>query len=252
MKLSPKELASQLRTYHDGLEREAHKLKDEGMSLPLAFAIETVRLWKEEVRKFLEDSGARDYARAFSKVSLPQHDLLEELHQSIDAHLNKLTEIINQIAPEENNNSNQAAASDKKIFVAHGRDTTNLFELITMLESRYGLGCVAIKANPNDPRPIIERFKEAATDICFAFALMAPYDLVKIEGRSEYVQIRANVVFQLGWFYARLGPAGVCILRKKGTSIHPDLNGIPLIDFDSSVTEKAVEIEAKLKAAGLI
>ena len=81
---------------------------------------------------------------------------------------------------------------------------------------------------------------------------MAPYDMVKVEKRDEYVQASSGVPFMLGWFYAALGPEKVCILIKKGVTVHPDLDGIQRINFDSSVTEKTAEIEAKLKAAGII
>lgn len=252
MKLSPDELVDQLKTYHEGLSKEAHKWKDEGMSLPLPFTIQTLRLWKEEVRKYLEDSGASDYALVFSKVELPQHDLLEELHQSIDDHLGKLDEIINEVSPRTNAAPGETTGSGKRVFVVHGRDTTNLFELITLLEQRYGLTCINVAREPDERRPAIEQFKQEAKDVSFAFALIAPYDLVKVEGRNEYVQAGANVVFELGWFCALLGTQKVCILRKKGVTIHPDLDGIARIGFDASVTEKVEEIEAKLKAAGLI
>jgi len=252
MMISPQELAAQLRTYHEGLSKEAHKLKDEGMSLPVAFAIETVRLWKDEVCKFLSDSGAEDYAKDFSNVALPQHDLLEELHQSIDNHLGKLEEIISELSPNQNTTSEIGEGSGKRIFVVHGRDTTNLFELITLLKQRYSLECIDLGIDSSDKRAKIDQFTDNAVQASFAFILMAPYDMVKVEKRDEYVQASAGVLFKLGWFFGRLGSDKICILSKKGVSVHPDLDGIQRIDFDASVTEKATEIEAKLKAAGII
>jgi len=39
----------------------------------------------------------------------------------------------------------------------------------------------------------------------------------------------------------------VCILFKKGTKIHPDLDGIMRIEFDDSVEEKILDVEKKIK-----
>ncbi|MBD3285115.1 hypothetical protein GF359_01910 [candidate division WOR-3 bacterium] len=252
MKISPAELAKQLRVYHEGLSKEAHKLKDDGMSLPLEFAIETVRLWKEEVTKFLADSGAADFAAEFSEVPLPQHGLLEELHQSVDNHLAKLDAIITELSPEQEVSTEAQDNPGKRIFVVHGRDTTNVFELMTMLKQRYSLECVNVETSPEDIGEQVEKLSRSLAPASFAFIFMAPYDMVKVEKRDEYVQASAGVLFKLGWFYARLGREKVCILSKKGVEVHPDLEGVQRIGFDTSVTEKAAEIEAKLKAAGII
>ena len=67
-----------------------------------------------------------------------------------------------------------------------------------------------------------------------------------------YLQARPNVVFELGWFYGRLGREKVCILNKKGAVIHSDLEGISRIPFDKSILEKVTEIENELKAANVI
>ena len=67
-----------------------------------------------------------------------------------------------------------------------------------------------------------------------------------------YNQARPNVIFELGWFYGRLGRDRVCILYRKGTSIPSDLGGIGRGEFTDSVEEKIIEIEAELEAAGLL
>lgn len=61
-----------------------------------------------------------------------------------------------------------------------------------------------------------------------------------------------NVTFELGWFYGRLGRSKVCILSRKGTKIHSDLDGINRIDFTESVEERIGEIERELKEARLV
>ena len=86
---------------------------------------------------------------------------------------------------------------------------------------------------------------------CFAFTIWTPDDIVKSENES-YFQARPNTIFELGWFYGRLGRPNVCILFKKGTKIHSDLNGINSIEFEKTVQEKVLQIRAELRDAGII
>jgi predicted nucleotide-binding protein len=69
---------------------------------------------------------------------------------------------------------------------------------------------------------------------------------------GEYTQARPNVVFELGWFYGRLGRNRVAMLLKEGTRIHSDLDGVSRIEFIRYVDEKLAAIESELGAAGVL
>ncbi len=136
---------------------------------------------------------------------------------------------------------------------------------------------------------MIEKFEQEASTCAFAFVLMTPDDQVKIaapkepqteaetlpekprwgllaevraevekmrrsdkDGTEEHAQARPNVIFELGWMYGRLGRDRVCILFKKGTQIHSDLEGIERIEFNETVEEVVPAIGRELKAAGLL
>jgi predicted nucleotide-binding protein len=75
--------------------------------------------------------------------------------------------------------------------------------------------------------------------------------MIEVKG-SQYTQARPNVIFELGWFYWRLGRDKTCILFKKSTQIHSDLDGINRIEFTTSIQESYLEIERELQAAGLV
>lgn len=60
------------------------------------------------------------------------------------------------------------------------------------------------------------------------------------------------MIFELGWFYGRLGRDRVCILFKEGTKVPSDLDGISRIQFSESVEEKIVEIERELISSGVL
>lgn len=141
--------------------------------------------------------------------------------------------------------------STRTIFVAHGRDELNLRRLTQVLEKRWNLEVVVMRWEAGKGRTLIEKFEQEAQKAAFAFALMTPDDVVKV-GEGDYAQARPNTVFELGWFYGRLGRDRVCILMREGTQIHSDLDGISRIPFDESVEEKVLDIERELKAAKIV
>ncbi len=137
------------------------------------------------------------------------------------------------------------------VFIIHGHDITNTLRLRALLADRYGVSPIILSEKPSKGRTIIEKFEEEAANTSFAFALITPDDLVYVDDKA-YAQARPNVVFEIGWFYGRLGRKRVCILFKEGSLIHSDLDGVLRIQFRDSVDEKIVEIENELKAAGLL
>lgn len=137
------------------------------------------------------------------------------------------------------------------IFLIHGRDELNLLRLRDLLRDKWGLGTIIMSGQPGKGRTLIEKFEQEAQPAALAMALLTPDDIVSTTG-GQYAQARPNVVFELGWFYGRLGRANVCILFKKGTHLHSDLDGISRIEFNESIAEKALEIEAELLAASIL
>jgi predicted nucleotide-binding protein len=137
------------------------------------------------------------------------------------------------------------------VFIIHGHDELNLLRLRQLLKQRWALDSVVLKEKPGKGRTLIEKFEEEALVATFALALLTPDDVVSATD-SEYPQARPNVIFELGWFYGRLGREKVCILLGRDTKIHSDLDGISRINFRESVEETTTEIETELKAAGLV
>lgn len=142
-------------------------------------------------------------------------------------------------------------ASSSSVFIVHGHDELNLHRLKELLRDRWNLVPLILSAAPGQGRTLIEKFEDEARRAAFAFVLLTPDDVVSGPG-AEYAQARPNVVFELGWFYGRLGRSRVCILFKRGTFIHSDLAGVSRIEFDASVHEKLADIERELQSAGVL
>ncbi len=102
-------------------------------------------------------------------------------------------------------------------------------------------------------RTIIERFEHYAEMCAFAFAVFTYDDVVHKDGEEEYLQVRPNVIFELGWFYAKLGREKVKIIEEENDrgSIFSDLAGIYRYKFYRNISERYREIEAALKETGI-
>ena len=91
---------------------------------------------------------------------------------------------------------------DEKIFIVHGHDETAIRELKEYLQERLGfpeptvLSSVAGKS-----RTVIEAFEEEAEHASLVFVLVTPDD-VQEDGQ---LRARQNVIFELGYFWGRLG-----------------------------------------------
>jgi predicted nucleotide-binding protein len=137
------------------------------------------------------------------------------------------------------------------IFIIHGHDELNLLRLKEIARERWKLNPVVLAKQASKGRTIIEKFEEEAQRACYAFALLTPDDMVTCKDK-EYAQARPNVIFELGWFYGRLGRERVAILFKEGTTIHSDLDGICRIQFNNAVDEIVPDMERELVAAEIL
>jgi len=139
----------------------------------------------------------------------------------------------------------------KAVFIVHGHDELNLLRLGDLLRERYSLEPIVLSRQPGKGRSIVEKFEEEAERAAYAFVLLTPDDNI-IKSDTEYSQARPNVLFELGWFYGRLGRERVCILFKKGTRLHSDLDGISRIEFTESLVDKIADIERELIAGHML
>ena len=137
-----------------------------------------------------------------------------------------------------------------KVLIIHGHDENNTLRLKDLLQNEFKLQPVLMQNNPGNSRALKEKFEQVASGCVYAFALITPDDVVSNK-KEEYNQARPNVTFELGWFTGRLGIQRVCMILKRGTRIHSDLDGISRIEFREDVKEEFLAICKELKEAGL-
>lgn len=139
------------------------------------------------------------------------------------------------------------------VFLIHGHNEAKKLELKSLLQDRFSLRTIILSEQPNNGDTVIQKFERFASQCKFAFALFTPDDIV-IQGDNMYLQARPNVIFELGWFYAKIGRENVCIIEQENEDFHifTDINGILTLRFRNSIKEIYLDIEEQLRHSGII
>lgn len=171
--------------------------------------------------------------------------LLKQAQRTLREDLEDLEQI--PMTPE---NTQKPQLLSHRVFVVHGHDDAALQGLARFLE-KLGLEAIILKEQPDQGRTIIEKFEDTADDIGFAVVLLTPDDIgASVKAETSDARARQNVVFELGYFAAKLGRGRVCLLRKGHVEIPSDLYGVIYTDMDPADGWKA-KLVGELKAAKL-
>jgi predicted nucleotide-binding protein len=143
-----------------------------------------------------------------------------------------------------------------KVFIVHGHDELIKSDLEIFLRE-IGLQPVVLHREADGGRTIIEKF-EKYSNVGYAFILLTPDDIgypVSEEGkpdseRKKERRARQNVIFELGYFVAKLGRQNVCCLYKQDVALPSDISGIAYKKFQHSFQEVTLHIIKDLKQAG--
>jgi predicted nucleotide-binding protein len=230
-------------------------------------AWERLARWKERAKKILVEKVSNIEAESFDELGAsgitgePFEDFMNDskaylaflkvLIETLRNHPEEVLVARNAIKETQLQKPVVMAPDSRSVFIIHGHDEANKLALEKLLKEEWGLEPLVLSYQPGTGRTLIEKFEEEAGKAVYAFALLTPDDIVVNEGQ-KYVQAHPNVIFELGWFYGKLGRNHVCILMKRGTKIHSDLDGISRIEFDESVEDKVLKIRRELKSAGLV
>ncbi|ABQ35415.1 TIR domain-containing protein [Bradyrhizobium sp. BTAi1] len=131
----------------------------------------------------------------------------------------------------------EPAAASNKIFLVHGRDEAAKNEVALFLRN-LGLDPIILHLRPNSGRHLLTKFREEADGANFAVILMTPDDVGGIAGADVQPRARQNVVFELGFFIGKLGPAHVAALLKSNVEKPSDFDGIAYISYGQGTSWK--------------
>jgi predicted nucleotide-binding protein len=149
-----------------------------------------------------------------------------------------------------------AVRYSNKVFIVHGHDESFKTEVENFI--RYiKLDPIVLHKQPDEGNTIIEKI-EKYSDVGYAFILLSPDDIAyeKVQenmadkDRTIEYRARQNVIFEHGYFVAKLKRSRVCCLYKGDVTLPSDLGGLLYKKIGSSIEDKGLEIIKELKSAG--
>src|SRR5262249_14694681 len=139
----------------------------------------------------------------------------------------------------------------KDVFIIHGHSESARAQLKTLLSS-FELNPIVLGEENDRGMTIIEKFEYYAPLCSFAFALMTPDDKVIVGAEVYRWRARQNVIFELGWFMARLGRERVMVISQGEIEILSDLHGLIYLPFKENIMDVAPQVSRRLRDAGLL
>jgi predicted nucleotide-binding protein len=134
----------------------------------------------------------------------------------------------------------------RSVFVVHGHDTAARETLARFL-GQIGLTPIILHEQPTAGRTLLEKF-EAHADVDFAVVLLTPDDVFTM-GSATFQRSRQNVIFELGFFFGKLGRQKVAVIFSGDVELPSDVHGLTYIPLDPAGAWKNA-LARELRAAG--
>ncbi|MQW87784.1 TIR domain-containing protein [Sinorhizobium saheli] len=136
-----------------------------------------------------------------------------------------------------------------KVFIVHGHDEAVLNGVARWI-NKIGLEEVILNEHANKGRTVISKLSELAEGVEFAVVLLTPDDVGGVKGGEQSYRPRQNVVFELGYFLAKLGPSRVAVVKSGELETPSDFGGVLTVDYDAAGSWK-IGLAKEFSAAGL-
>ena len=198
-------------------------------------------------------------------VDLPEETKMDELRRNLNEKIQVLEDTLNQMKLLEVYQGEGQAEVKKEppinkysneIFIVHGHDESSTLNLENLLY-RLGLKPIVLWREADKGRTLIEKFEEHS-DAGYVFVLFTPDEVAYLtseetkpdEQRKKVRRARPNVIFEMGFFFGRLGRKRVCCLVKGDIEKPSDIDGIVYKSFDKKPGDIEGALIKELKAAG--
>jgi hypothetical protein len=142
------------------------------------------------------------------------------------------------------------ASETAPIFVVHGHDHALLHHLVRVLERATSCDVTVLHEQANAGRTILEKFEAHAVAASYAVVLLTGDDVGGAAGTTPKPRGRQNVIFELGFFFGKLGRNRVAVLLPPGVEQPSDIAGLVYIAIDSGGAWK-YELARELGTAGI-
>lgn len=227
------------------LEREEREAQREATIKTLADFLADLK--EVEVGQWLLAAKAGTLPSSFGQFPryLKRATLMDLLLDADDAALARLRQIM-EIAEIEMNAEARDRSQGKSvgdmpnadaggpIFVVHGHDHAALHNLVRVLERATGRDVIVLHEQPNAGRTILEKFEEHAVSASYSVVLLTADDEGGASSTSEHrPRGRQNVIFELGFFFGKLGRERVAVLLDPRVEKPSDIEGLVYIVLDA-------------------
>jgi len=139
------------------------------------------------------------------------------------------------------------------IFIVHGHDEATKQSVARFLE-KLELQPLILHEQPDKGRTIIEKLEASASkvNVAYTIVLLTPDDIGADVSTKDELQPRArqNVVFEMGYFIAKLGRERVRALYSEGVELPSDYQGVLYTKLDPAGAWQ-IELAREIKAAGI-
>ncbi len=230
-------------------------------------AMERLKRWRDKTQQLVgelvsakegERFGNKRYAMWSTNRSYPHrpfNDQVDDARNGLAALYEAIKEdglrYIRQAAGSTQAQAAEAQGDSHRVFVVHGHDHGLRAEVARFLE-RLGLEAIILDEQPKAGRTIIENFERYA-DVRYAVVLLTGDDRGGTRDQSyedQRLRARQNVIFELGYFAAKLGRQHVCALHEAGVEIPSDYQGVLYVSLDPHGGWR-LHLAKELRAAGL-
>ncbi len=220
--------------------------------------------WKYKLDRFLINHYGRDsyeyekfQKQKFSLSSFDNPDALfiQKCREGLEVTKILLKEYLNEFNQEEKSsklgseNRNSIAkteAYNNKIFIVHGHDG-ELQQSVARVLEKQDIKPIILSEQVNNGNSIIEKI-ESYCDVSAAVILFTKDDMGKLKSAESYTyRARQNVVFEAGYFIAKLGRSRVIIIKEEELEIPSDLSGVVY----TARNNWQVEVLRELKSMGM-
>jgi predicted nucleotide-binding protein len=137
------------------------------------------------------------------------------------------------------------------VFLVHGHNGAAKHEVARFVERITGKPPVILDEQANRGWTLVEKFETHATTAAYAIVLVTPDDVGRVNGTDPAIdqpRARQNVVFELGYFFGKLGRDRVAVLNS-GVEKPSDVDGLAYIGYPAGNWQ--VELAKELHAAGV-
>lgn len=136
----------------------------------------------------------------------------------------------------------------KDIFIVHGHNEGVKHNVARVVE-KLKLNPIILNEQSSGGLTIIEKLEKYA-NVSFAIVLLTYDDFGNAKAESEKnKRARQNVIFELGYFIAKLSRNNVLCLHEDGVELPSDILGVVYVKIDDSESWK-IRLTKELKAVG--